>query len=121
MISMDRLRRRADFLAAAAGPRASARAFLLQGRDRRDRGPARVGYTVTKKTGSAVERNRIRRRLRAATCEVMPRLGKQGFDYVVVAGRAAIEMPYSVLIRDLEQAIIRLHAGRKATGGGADG
>ena len=61
---MERLKQRADFLAAATGTRAPAAAFVLQARKRADEGPARVGLTVSKKVGNAVERNRVRRRLR---------------------------------------------------------
>ena len=61
---MERLRQRADFLAAATGSRCRRPAFVLQARKRRDEGPARVGFTVSKKVGNAVERNRVRRRLR---------------------------------------------------------
>ena len=49
---MDRLRQRADFLAAANGVRANTAAFVLQGRCRNDQGPIRVGYTVTRKNGT---------------------------------------------------------------------
>ncbi len=61
---MDRLRQRADFLAVANGARMSSPAFVVQHRPRDDDGPIRVGFTVTKKNGTATERNRIRRRLR---------------------------------------------------------
>ena len=61
---MDRLRQRADFLAVADGARVNGPAFIVQGRRRDDSGPVRVGFTVTKKNGNAVERNRVRRRLR---------------------------------------------------------
>jgi ribonuclease P protein component len=61
---MDRLRQRADFLAVANGPRMNSAAFLVQSRARGDSGPVRVGFTVTKKVGTATERNRVRRRLR---------------------------------------------------------
>ena len=61
---MDRLKKRADFLAAAMGPRISRPAFIVQSRLRGDTGPARIGFTVSKKVGTATERNRVRRRLR---------------------------------------------------------
>jgi ribonuclease P protein component len=61
---MDRLRQRADFLAVANGPRMNSAAFVVQSRARGDDGPVRVGFTVTKKVGTATERNRVRRRLR---------------------------------------------------------
>ena len=62
--SMERLRQRADFLAAATGIKVPATAFVLQARKRADDGPVRFGFTVSKKVGNAVERNRVRRRLR---------------------------------------------------------
>src|SRR5438874_4058560 len=60
---MDRLRQRADFLAVANGARVNSAAFVVQSRSRDDHGPVRVGFTVTRKNGTATERNRIRRRL----------------------------------------------------------
>ena len=107
--AMNRLKRRADFLAAAGGARASAPAFLVQARDRRDGAAPRIGFTVTRKTGSAVERNRIRRRLRAAARDVLTAAGHHGFDYVLVARRPALAAPYGALVADLEQAVRRLH------------
>ena len=53
---MERLRQRADFLAAASGIKVSASAFMLQARRRADDGPVRFGLTVSKKVGNAVER-----------------------------------------------------------------
>ncbi len=50
---MDRLRQRADFLAVANGPRMNSAAFVVQSRARGDDGPVRVGFTVTKKVGTA--------------------------------------------------------------------
>ena len=62
---MERLRQRADFLAAATGAKVPTAAFRAAGARRDDEGgPVRVGFTVSKKVGNAVERNRVRRRLR---------------------------------------------------------
>ena len=88
---------------------AAGSAFVTQARDRRDRGGARIGYTVTKKTGNAVERNRIRRRLRQAARDVVPRLGHEGYDYVLIARRAALAAPYALLVQELKRALGRLH------------
>jgi ribonuclease P protein component len=120
---MEQLKRRADFLAAASALRVPAPAFLLQGRDRKDERAARIGYTVTKKTGTAVERNRIRRRLRAAAKDVVPGAGRDGFDYVLVARRTAISEPFDKLKHEMERALTRLHSGRAqaARAGGRDG
>ena len=61
---LERLRQRADFLAAASAIKVPTAAFVLQVRKRNDKGPVRVGFTVSRKVGTAVERNRVRRRLK---------------------------------------------------------
>lgn len=105
---MDRLRQRADFLAVANGPRVSTPAFVVQNRRRNDGGPIRVGFTVTKKNGTATERNRIRRRLR----ELVKRLDAVSMrphsDYVIIGRRAALDRRYAVMLDDLRSAFHRL-------------
>ncbi len=105
---MDRLRQRADFLAVADGVRVNSAAFVVQTRRRDDDGPVRVGYTVTKKNGTATERNRIRRRLR----ELVKRLDaislRPHSDYVLVGRRAALSREFAVMLDDLRSALHRL-------------
>ena len=105
---MDRLRQRADFLAVANGARVNAAAFVVQSRRRGDDGPVRVGFTVTKKNGTATERNRIRRRLR----ELVKRLDvismRPHSDYVLVGRRAALNRDFTTMLEDLRSALLRL-------------
>jgi ribonuclease P protein component len=106
---MDRLRQRADFLAVANGARAGSAAFVVQSRRRDDDGPIRVGFTVTKKHGTATERNRIRRRLR----ELVKRLDcaismRPHSDYVLVGRRAALTCDFATMLEDLRSALHRL-------------
>ena len=105
---MDRLRQRADFLAVANGARANNAAFVVQSLDRKDDGPVRVGFTVTKKNGTATERNRIRRRLR----ELVKRLDaismRPHSDYVLVGRRAALNRDFATMLDDLRSALRRL-------------
>ena len=68
----------------------------------------RVGFTVTRRVGNAVVRNRAKRRLRAAAAEVFPRLGRSGTDYVVIGRLGTLDRPFPDLLKDLEQAIARL-------------
>ena len=105
---MDRLRQRADFLAVANGARANSAAFVVQGRLRDDAGPIRVGFTVTKKNGTATERNRIRRRLRELVkrLDVIPM--RPHHDYVLVGRRAALHRDFATMLDDLRQAVLRL-------------
>jgi ribonuclease P protein component len=103
---MERLRRRADFLAAATGRKVPTAAFLLQARKRDDGGPARVGFTVSGKVGSAVERNRVRRRLKQAV-----RLAaglSPGHDYVLIGRRAALSLPFEQISEDFQRALRRV-------------
>ena len=111
---MQRLKQRADFLAAAAGLKASAGGFTLQARDRHEDGPVRVGFTCSKKVGNAVERNRVRRRLREMV-RLSPDAMRQGYDYVLIGRRAALDMPFERLVTDFGRALGRVHAG-KSTG-----
>lgn len=115
---VDQLRKRRDFLAAAKAERAGVSAFLLQGRDRGDGGEVRIGFTVTKKTGNAVVRNRIRRRLREVARQVVPQAGYPGFDYVLVAREQALAAPFGSLLSDLGKALRKLHDPARATRSG---
>ena len=109
---MERLRQRADFLAAASGIKAPAAALVLQARNRRDEGPARFGFTVSKKVGTAVERNRVRRRLREIVRLSTANRLRAGHDYVLIGRRAALNLPFGKLVQDFEGALRRIHAGR---------
>jgi ribonuclease P protein component len=105
---MDRLRQRADFLAVANGARTSVAAFVVQRRRRDDDGPIRIGFTVTKKNGTATERNRIRRRLRELV-KRLPAISLQAHsDYVLIGRRAALTCGFSNMLGDLRQALHRL-------------
>jgi ribonuclease P protein component len=105
---MNRLRQRADFVAAANGPRMNAPAFVLQSRPRADDGPIRIGFTVTKKNGTATERNRIKRRLRELVKRVEPQSMRPHSDYVLVGRRAALTRGFGVMLDDLQTALRRL-------------
>jgi ribonuclease P protein component len=114
---MDRLRQRADFVAVANGARASSPAFVLQGRARDDDGPIRIGFTVTKKNGTATERNRIRRRLRALVqrTDVIPM--RPHHDYVLVGRRDALTRDFRAMLDDLRAALRRLDRQPAKSGG----
>jgi ribonuclease P protein component len=110
---VEKLRKRADFLGAATGPRAPAAAFVLQTGPRADDGPPRVGFTVSKKVGNAVERNRVRRRLREIVRLSDAGRLRPGNDYVLVGRRAALDLPFERLIEDFARALERIHQQRR--------
>lgn len=103
---MERLKARRDFIAAARGRTISRRAFKLQAHDRGDDGPARIGFTVTRRTAKkAVERNRIRRRLREGCRTVDSAHYIRGTDYVVIGRRPALSIAFCDLKSELVAAL----------------
>jgi ribonuclease P protein component len=104
-----RLTKRPEFLAAAAGRRFHTERVTLQGRLRDpagQEGPGlRFGFTVTKKVGHATERNRIKRRLRAAAQEAGAGYADMPADVVVVGRRDALSAAYGLLVEDIDRGL----------------
>jgi ribonuclease P protein component len=109
--AIDRIVKRQDFLAAAKANSFATKGVVVQMRDRKDERPARTGFTVTKKLGGAVTRNRIKRRLREAARLTLPGLVEPGHDYVLIGRAAGLERPFSSLQNDIRTALKRLHTG----------
>lgn len=103
------LTQRADF--AAANKRAKkwvSHGLVLQVLPN-DISALRVGYTVTKKTDkSAVKRNRIKRRLRAAAADVLPFEAQSGYDYILIGRHGTATRPYQTLLKDLRWCLKKL-------------
>jgi ribonuclease P protein component len=113
---MERLKRRTDFRAAALGGRAPTKAFVLQARKRggADEGQTaplapRLGFTVSRQVGNAVERNRVKRRLREAVRLSADDKFCAGHDYVLIGRRTALALPFGDMLHDLDAALCRVH------------
>src|SRR5262245_61435391 len=107
------MRRRADFLRAQKSRRQFTPGLTLESCRSPEDVPSeicRVGFTASRKVGSAVNRNRAKRRLRAAAAELLPLLGRKGHDYVLVAKVATLSRPYAALLADLTKALTNAHA-----------
>lgn len=113
---MDRLRKRRDFLAASRARKRAEEGLVLQARPRGDEAPPRIGFTVTKKVGSAVVRNRAKRRLRAAAAEVLSLSAKDGYDYVLIGRQATLTRSWPDLLNDLSRALGSVHEKRARAG-----
>ena len=101
-----RLVRRSEFLAANAGKRVPMPGFVLLVRERADDDPAMgVGFTVTKKIGNAVVRNRMKRRFRSLAREILPESGVAGADHVLIGRSGGLERDYALLGSELHKAL----------------
>jgi ribonuclease P protein component len=128
------LKKRSQFQRVRGGARWSGPAFLMEGKARSGAPPAtdaktgagagvsnaghsaasvdgpRFGFTITRKLGGAVVRNRMRRRIKAALADVAKACADPRFDYVIVARSAAVDRPFAEIRADLELAFRRIHA-----------
>jgi ribonuclease P protein component len=110
-----RLKRRPEFLKVAATRRKWIALGLIVQLRLRPEGEAntrqaRVGFTVSRKVGNAVARNRVRRRLRAAAENVMTEHAQLGIDFVIIGRKNSLKRPFASLERDLTTALKKLDA-----------
>ncbi len=111
-MAVEHIKKRTDFLAAAkSGSKWVTPGIVIQMRERGEAGAFRAGFTVTRKIGKAVVRNRVRRRLRAVAREVLPGLAREGCDYVLIGRLSTMHRSYAQLTHDLKWALSRLHGG----------
>lgn len=104
-----RLKKRAEFLLAAAkGRKAAVHGLVLQARPRQDDEPARIGFTVTKKVGNAVVRNRTRRRLKEAARLVLRERAVSGVDLVLIGRDTTRGRDFADLMGDFARALAKV-------------
>ena len=100
-----RLKKRRDFLRASARGKRAARPGLVLQAVAGQPGQLRVGFTVTKKVGNAVVRNRTRRRLKEAVRLTLPALAAPGWDVVLIGRDGTRARPFASLVEDLRGAL----------------
>jgi ribonuclease P protein component len=123
-LQLPTLKKRSEFQRVRGGGRYACAAFVMEGKPRPSGDPAappaitttynhaRFGFTITKKIGNAVVRNRIRRRLRAALTSLAPANADQNTDYVLIARLPSYTQPYSELIASLQSAFRQVRSGK---------
>jgi ribonuclease P protein component len=116
---LGRLTKRAEYQRVSRGRRIAVETFTLQSRRREatdlEAANARVGLTVTKRVGGAIERNRVRRRLKEALRAAAPLEAERDHDYVLVVRRDALGRRFAALVDDVRNAF------RATLRGAADG
>ena len=105
-VRSQRIKKRKDFLfLASKGRKAPVPGLVLQLVQRQDMNVARVGFTVTKKVGNAVVRNRVRRRLREVVRSVEADTSLNGLDLVLIGRAATRERSFAALVADFRKAL----------------
>lgn len=101
-----RLSSSTDFKRVRRTGRSFAHPLLVLIVTRNDLGISRFGYTAGRSLGGAVQRNRAKRRMRAALrlhfASIAP-----GWDSILIARPAILEAPWEQLLRSLEQLLRR--------------
>ena len=101
---LGKITKRSDYVKASRGRYIKTSSLFLQKVKRDDKKIPRYGITASKKIGIAVERNRAKRRIRHAIKEVLPKYGKNGYDYVIVATTKTNKVSWKTVLNDLEKA-----------------
>ncbi|MDA7949063.1 MAG: ribonuclease P protein component [Hyphomicrobiaceae bacterium] len=113
-----RLKKRADYLRVRGGRSWRSGSLVLQARRRTEQddrfaSPPRFGFTATRRIGTAVARNRARRRLKETVRRIAQSHARPGYDYVVIARRGALTRSFTNMQKDLEEAFSGVHKEQK--------
>ena len=113
------VKKRSDFLHVTRnGCKAVRSGFVLQAALSKRHFPEpvyRIGYTASKKIGNAVCRNRAKRRLRAVCQDILPLKAIPGYDYIIIARHAVLDIPYKKLYKELQFALVEITQGLNDT------
>ena len=116
---LGRLKTRADYLRVRGGTSWRTGSLVLQARARTETGdanggPPRFGFTATRRIGTAVARNRARRRLKESIRRIAESHARPGYDYVVIARQGALTRSFANMQKDLQDAFCGVHKKQEA-------
>ena len=116
---LNTLKKSVEFRRVRGGQRSGTDSFLIETKSRQtpstsvpgaiETTDTRFGFTITKKLGGAVVRNKIRRRLKSVVRALDADTVSAGYDYVVVARRGVLAQPYASLAADFRRALEKIH------------
>ena len=103
---IDKITKRSDYLRASKSKYFRSNSFIIQFYDRADTLGPRYGVTATKKIGNAIKRNKAKRRIRNLVKDLLPKYGKNGYDYVFIAKENLINEDWKVL-KEESQSVLK--------------
>ena len=109
MVKLETIKSSKDFQNAKNGLFFRSTSFLLQAVQSDNKGVTRVGYTVSKQNGNAVNRNRIKRRLRSVSNLIFEKHGKKNWNYVIIGKKNTLIVDFQSLLKELTSAIKKIH------------
>lgn len=120
-ISITGLKKRSDYLkTSSARLKSVTPGLILQGRNHtpneirsNNLSDLRIGFTVSKKVGNAVSRNRVKRRLKAAAQNIMLAKSPKYLDLVVIGRQTALKRAFSSLLSDMEKALTQIQISKR--------
>ena len=99
LIKLDKITKRSDYLRASKSKYVRTNSFVIQFYNRNDSSDPRYGITATKKIGNAIKRNKAK--IRSLVKDLLPKYGKNGYDYVFIAKETLINENWEDLIEEL--------------------
>ncbi|GAP11342.1 ribonuclease P protein component [Bellilinea caldifistulae] len=103
-----RLRRSNDFKRVRQSGKSFTHPFVVLSVLSNEEGQLRIGITASKAVGSAVDRNRAKRRLRAVVDGLLPRM-QAGWDVVLIARKPVLTADFEDLTQSVLELLTRAH------------
>tara|TARA_Y100001949_G_C15820802_1_gene257641 strand:- start:266 stop:598 length:333 start_codon:yes stop_codon:yes gene_type:complete len=109
MVEVETIKSSKDFQNAKDGQFVRSSSFLIQAIESQNDGLVKVGYTVSKQNGNAVDRNRIKRRLKSVANLVFKKHGIKNWNYVIIGKKNTLNIDFQNLTEELETAVKKIH------------
>lgn len=97
---IEKITKRSDYVRASNSTFKRTSSLIIQLYNREDTSGPRYGITASKKIGNAIKRNKAKRRIRHLIKNLLPKYGKNGYDYVFVAKEKVIDSPWDSLLQE---------------------
>ena len=99
---IEKITKRDDFVRASKSDFIKSKSLIIQFFNRKDDSPPRYGVTASKRIGNAIKRNKAKRRIRHLVKDLLPKYGKNGYDYVFIAREELIHNSWESILQEVE-------------------